>query len=93
MNGLSLKELVKNDEKLDSKLKTDLQQITMIMEEQRSQNYSNEKMDEEVYCLYLKKKASLAAGLAPASSSVCVILCCFHAFLNLLGGPRAKRGT
>ena len=58
MNGLSLKELVKNDEKLDSKLKTDLQQITMIMEEQRSQNYSNEKMDEEVYCLYLKKKVN-----------------------------------
>lgn len=58
MNGLSLKELVKNDEKIDSKLKSDLQQINMIMEEQRSQKYSNEKMDKDVYCLYLKKKVN-----------------------------------
>lgn len=56
MNGLSLKKLIENDQKMDPSLREELQKINMIIEDTKSDNYSNEKMKEEVFCLYLKTK-------------------------------------
>lgn len=58
MNGLSLKKLIENDQKIDPSLREELQKINMIIEETKSKNYSNEKMKEEEFCNYLKTRVS-----------------------------------
>lgn len=54
MNGLSLKKLIQNDQKMDPSLREELQKINMIIEDTKSNNYSNEKMKEKEFCAYLK---------------------------------------
>lgn len=56
MNGLSLKELVKNDKKMDPKLRDDLNMITTTMESSEIKNQSFAKMEQRHYCHYLKTK-------------------------------------
>ena len=56
MNGVSLKELIKNDKKMDPKLRDDLNVITTTMESSEIKNQSFAKMEQRHYCHYLKTK-------------------------------------
>ena len=54
MNGLTLKELHRNDDELDPKLKEDLKIMIDIIEDIKKKKYSNKSMDNEEFCSYLK---------------------------------------
>ena len=58
MNGLSLKELIKNDKKMDPKLRDDLNMITTTMESSEIKKQSFAKMKQQHYCHYLKTKVN-----------------------------------
>lgn len=56
MNGLTVKELIRNDEKVDPKLMTDLKSLLLLSENQESvKDLKKTKVDSKYFCSYLKK--------------------------------------
>ena len=56
MNGLTVKQLIKNDEKVEPKLMVDLKSLLLLSENlERVKDLKNTKVDSEYFCSYLRK--------------------------------------